>query len=327
MLGGVAAALTLTLGCTAEVGDSAPDEDVAQTEQGIEGGYEDAADVAVVGLAVTDDSGHIYRTCSGTLIAPNLVLTAQHCVASTAKFVQCDNSVFGQPVDAEHVLITTGASMWDEGTAWYGAVSVEVPPGIPTVCGRDLALVILRSPLPIAPIPPRLDGNLSHGETYTAIGYGKTHDFLNDAGRRHRRDGLHITCISSSCDGHVEGDEWRGDHGICSGDSGGPAIDEQGLVIGVTSRGPLGCDDPIYGGLAAWGGWVTLVAERAATIGGYDMPNWNNGTQTSALTARGSAAEGSCSYAPVTGVGGATAAGLFLLALLSLGRRGRTKAR
>ncbi len=65
--------LTLLAGCT---GDQSPHYEVSQHT--IKGGYTDSTDKAVVGLVMFVGQG--YGTCSGTLITPNIVLTAQHCI-------------------------------------------------------------------------------------------------------------------------------------------------------------------------------------------------------------------------------------------------------
>jgi hypothetical protein len=269
-----------SFGCAGEGIDQGDDDaEVAETTQPISGGYGDIEDTAVVGMAVTDGAGGLLRTCSGTLIAPNLMLTAQHCIASTAKFVVCDEASFGPPVDADRVMITTSTEMWSEDTVWRTARQVLAPPGDPDVCGRDLALVVLSEPVPAeeaTPLEPRLDEEVASYETYSAIGYGASGHELADSGFRRRRDGLMVTCVGTSCasQGYVDGREWRGDHGICNGDSGGPAIDPEGRVMGVTSRGPMGCDDPIYGGLTSWREWIRLVGAEAASQGGYPQPGW-----------------------------------------------------
>src|SRR5215510_1831143 len=69
------------------------------------GGTPDTATRGVVGVIVDQQSG-----CSGSLIAPNLVLTARHCVApisSTSGTVQCGVTNFGQPFAPMAFVVTT----------------------------------------------------------------------------------------------------------------------------------------------------------------------------------------------------------------------------
>src|SRR6185369_11073122 len=96
-------------GCAA-----APDspDAIGEAQDAIQGGSVDAIDEGVVGVAITSEEGRVFATCSGTLIAPNLVLTAQHCVAPTSKFVSCSTSLFGPQVRDNQVLVTTAPSMW-----------------------------------------------------------------------------------------------------------------------------------------------------------------------------------------------------------------------
>src|SRR5215510_9563338 len=61
-------------------GTRAPDVDTAR--MAIVGGTTDSMNMGVVALAVSRP-GLFVGHCSGTLIAPNLVMTARHCVAPT----------------------------------------------------------------------------------------------------------------------------------------------------------------------------------------------------------------------------------------------------
>jgi hypothetical protein len=278
---------------------------------------------------MADESGHVFRTCSGTLIAPNLVLTAQHCVAETAQFVDCHTASFGPPLSAEHVRMTTAVSMWSDIAVWHAAESVHVPTGSPAVCGRDISLIVLREIVTedeAEPMTPRLDRAVEQEEVYSAVGYGTSAEGSSDAGVRRRRDDLFVACVGPGCGSaeHVDGREWRGEQGICSGDSGGPALDPHGGLIGVTSRGPLGCDDPVYGGVTAWKSWIRSVAEDAARTGGYPKSWWVDSAAAGypeGKTSLSSDAWSSCSATPRRPAGGGAPAAPVLAALALLAAR------
>ncbi len=319
------AALVLTissLGCAAAATDSesesAGDERVGTARENIQGGVVDEDDLAVVGVAIVDDNGDVEKTCSGVLIAPNLVLTAQHCVVSKAEFVSCADASFGPAVDPARVYVTTDASMWASGTSWREVVDVSLPPGAPAVCGRDVALVTLQDPITgVKPLDPSLGGPCEPSEIYTAIGYGATDGVDDHAGLRRRRDGLAVVCVGGDCSSsNITGHEWQGDHGICSGDSGSPAIDDQGRVFGITSRGPSGCDDPVYGGLVGHRNWLVRGAARAARAGGLATPKWaSDGAIAKDVSELNAANASSCSAAP----GGAPNDRVVVVALAALG--------
>jgi MYXO-CTERM domain-containing protein len=116
-------------------------------------------------------------------------------------------------------------------------------------------------------------------ETYTAVGFGVTGDGLTDSGTRRRLAGLVVDCVGASCSSVAHGQidvtrEWVGDRGTCEGDSGGPALDDENRVAGVTSRGGLGCTTPIYSDVYAWSAWIKQTAVEAAELGNYGVPSW-----------------------------------------------------
>jgi hypothetical protein len=143
-------------------------------------------------------------------------------------------------------------------------------------CGYDVALIILKENVPTdvsTPAVPRIDREVRPGETYTAVGYGINEDGNPTHGRMQLND-LSIECEPGSCGDGVESTEFRGETGICSGDSGGPALDADGKVVGVVSRGGPGCSTPVYSTVTAWHDFIIETATEAANLGGYEAPFW-----------------------------------------------------
>lgn len=250
-------------------------ESTRSSTQPIAGGDFAPNETAVVGLL----TGH--SACSGTLIAPNLVLTAQHCVADAPSGpIYCGEAQFG-PIHDNVMSITTRDTVL--GTVRHVVRETHVPEGATDVCGGDVAVMILDDlvePDEAWPIPPRIDASPTKDEIYRAVGFGATDDNGSGSGFRRERLGLRVLCVGSDCPVQVQPSEWKGETGICAGDSGGPAIDEQGRVIGVTSRGGANCSSPIYGDVAAWASWLMQMGERAAEVGGYEPAPWVRGGST-----------------------------------------------
>ncbi len=216
--------------------------------------------------------------CSGTLIAPNLVLTAQHCVARVeSEQVICGQTSFGATYTASNMLVTPDTQL-SRNAYFIRAEEIVVPDGTGDMCNEDIALMILSENMPgseALPLAPRIDEPVTRNEVYTAIGYGHTGDG-SGAGVRRILEGLQVQCEGSSCPGYtsVQDKEFLGDEGTCQGDSGGPALDEYGRVLGALSRGAAGCRSSVYSAVAGHGDWIREVGERAAQMGGYDRPGW-----------------------------------------------------
>src|SRR5689334_15654731 len=100
-------ALFSALGCS-EPAASAPD-DVSSAVSPLLGGDVDDHGTGVVAVAIDAPSG-FSGDCTGTLIAPNLVLTARHCVAATestpSEQVACDVARFASVAPARYFVVS-----------------------------------------------------------------------------------------------------------------------------------------------------------------------------------------------------------------------------
>jgi len=102
----------------------------------IQGGKTDSTHTFAV--AVDSDGG----TCSGTLIAPNLVLTARHCISfSGGEEVDCSTDEFGRVYSASRFRVTTDAVV-TSGATFHAVASILTPPA-KEFCGNDIALLLL----------------------------------------------------------------------------------------------------------------------------------------------------------------------------------------
>lgn len=212
-------------------GTSPPAPEVGASTDAIVDGERTSNDEPAV-VAVLNRFGGL---CTGTLIAPRVVLTAKHCV---------QNPGASGPNAPSAFIIGIGDNI-NRLTQTFGATDVVTTPGVYTdrgglggaLVGVDVALITLASPASITPIPVHRGAATDLvGDTMRAVGFGQIPS--GSAGVKYRT----TTRVSGLMGGVIYTPP-----AICQGDSGGPLLTLDGEVAGVASFGSGGCGSGING--------------------------------------------------------------------------------
>jgi hypothetical protein len=241
-------------------------DDVAIVQQPIiKGKVSPAAQNAVVMIGIGDEG-----LCSGTLVAPNLVLTARHCVSQTDEGISCapdGHALSGGRVGADHaaedLVIYTGRRKSALHASARGAMILHDQ--ATNLCNHDLAFVVLDrevSGMPIAPL--RLTNTTRAGELVTAVGWGLNAHGALPASRMQRQD---VEILDVGPSPTTPSNHFVVGESICSGDSGGPALSSRGAVIGVVSHGGNGTSHPNNAAGGCLGSSARNVYTRVSKFG------------------------------------------------------------
>lgn len=192
--------------------------------------------------------------CTGTLIAPRVVLTAAHCFDLSPKG------------NAYEVFVGDNLNTPSDGRF---AVSMEVHPHPeydPETHDNDIGVIILAAPLEVEPLGVLRDGeHLETGMEAIVLGFGTTRDEAEAEGPKR----IGTTRITS-----IEDRSFRAEPDpsmSCTGDSGGPVI-VQGpdgpVLAGVTASGDFACEEYAKNIRvdAYWTPWIEPLLERASQL-------------------------------------------------------------
>jgi hypothetical protein len=207
---------------------------INEDDANIVGGETDTGDPSVVAVYAQQPGSDAGFLCTGSVIAPTVVLTAAHCVSAA------------ETGTGATFTVLTSANINRGGGQQLAVREVHANPlwsAHNLEGGHDQGIVILGEPtsLPALPFNRQALAKTTVGQPLRLVGYG-----LND-GTRQTGAGVKrqvVTALRSVAPMLIGVGDAR--HGTCNGDSGGPAfmkIDGLETIVGVTSYGNEDCSD------------------------------------------------------------------------------------
>jgi hypothetical protein len=255
-------ATVASFGCAVDSNTPTDAERLATASSAIVGGVASTAAEDFIVYITGEYDGR--DDCGAAVVAPNLLLTAKHCLKlfDRATKSKCDGT--GEPVIGSAGGYATGNVPATEFIVYPGVdgrrrfLNKEPPAargktiiddGTPTFCSHDLAFVVLDTPLTDVPIARLRLGKRPDAfpDLKLAIaGWGSAESGFPYNGAptptRLRRGGITIRRVGApTLDPNATGDlgprTFEAGPGGCTGDSGSPGFDEQtGGVLGILVR-------------------------------------------------------------------------------------------
>jgi hypothetical protein len=245
-------ALAVVSGCAADRVESAEQQHVGRAIQPIINGVASGTEHDAVIVLTNFVNGVRRNLCSATLVAPNLVITARHCVSDTESSAACTDAgtaITGAAVKADRAPANLAVFVGKNGVApnseeLAGATAIGskivVEASVTTVCNADIAFLVLDKKIEGATYAPIRLSPPTMAEKVSAVGWG-----VDETGalpkQREIRSNLSLIGVGPGLypenpDYGYGNSEFMIGESACSGDSGGPSLSAKGAVLGVASR-------------------------------------------------------------------------------------------